>query len=148
MGTDNTMIATAETIEQYIPQRAPFIMVDNLLEADEKVTVTSKEVKEDMLFVRKGKLQTAALVENIAQTAAAGVGYRCAQAEKDVPLGFIGGIKGFQLQKHPLVGETITTTVTVKNEVFGASIVEGVITINEEVIASAELKIFIEQDEA
>lgn len=140
------MIATSETIIDFIPQRAPFVLIDNLLEATAENTLSSFEIKENTYFLVDGKLTTAGLLENMAQTAAAGVGYKCSQKKIEVPVGFIGAIKDFQLMEEPKIGQLITTKVTVQNEVFGASIVLGEIFLADKKIASAELKIFLQTE--
>ena len=66
-------------ILEIIPQRAPMVMIDNLLYADEKKTISSFEIKTDCIFIEKespeglcggiGKLQQLALAISIKKKA-------------------------------------------------------------------------------
>ena len=56
-----------------IPQKPPMVMVNSIIEASGTTTVTSFLVKEDNIFMEDGFLREPALIENIAQSAAAGI---------------------------------------------------------------------------
>ena len=58
-----------------LPQRPPFVLIDRLVHFDEHRTVTRFTVPEGHLFCEEGCLQAAGLIENIAQTCAARMGY-------------------------------------------------------------------------
>ena len=62
-------------VQTLLPQRPPFIMIDRLIHFDEVVTTTQLEVRSDNLFIEDGVLNNCVLVENIAQTCAARMGY-------------------------------------------------------------------------
>lgn len=132
-------------ITQYIPQRAPIIMVHELLESDGTSTLTSFKVQEGALFVEEGVLKEPGLIENIAQTAAAGAGYQFARKEEPVPPGFIGAIKNLQISALPFAGQQLFTRVEILEEVFGITLIKGEITVNSTVIASCEMKIVLKQ---
>ena len=132
------------SIEDYIPQRPPFVMVDRVLSDDDQVTRTSFQVREDNLFMEDGLLQAPALVENIAQTAAAGAGYKSIHQNMPVKVGFIGAIRNLVVFGLPAVGKTLVTETRVVNKVFDVSIVEGTLTCEGEILASCEMKIFLQ----
>ena len=132
------------SIEDYIPRRPPFVMVDRVLTDDEKLTRTSFLVKEDNLFIEDGLLQAPALVENIAQTAAAGAGFKAIHQNQPVKVGFIGAIKNLVVFGLPAVGKTLVTETRVGNKVFDVSIVEGTLTCEGEILVSCEMKIFLQ----
>src|SRR4051812_15066149 len=67
----NQMLVTIENIISFIPQKPPFVMIDQLISSDETSTRTGFQVRADNIFVEDGFLTEPALVENIAQTAAA-----------------------------------------------------------------------------
>jgi acyl dehydratase len=79
----------------------------------------------------------------MAQTAAAGAGTKPGIASGNAPMGFIGGIRNLKIQKFPKVGQEIRTCVTVLHEVFDATIVQGEVFLDDQQIASCELKIFL-----
>jgi predicted hotdog family 3-hydroxylacyl-ACP dehydratase len=138
------MIAQKATIEEYIPQRNPIIMIDSLVSCEGATTVSELEIRADNLFVQDDKLQLPGLVENIAQTAAARAGYLARQQQQAAPVGYIGALKNLVLHTLPKVGETIRTEVKVTNEVFGVTIIEGKSYSEELLLAETEMKIFIE----
>ncbi len=136
-------MSLATDILPFIPQRPPFVMIENLIACDELSASTTFTVKEDNIFTEKRVLREPALVENIAQTAAARIGYICWQENKPVPVGFIGAVQQLKINHLPSVGDVLHTSVTIKNQVFNATIIEGLITCNGEEIAGCEMRIFI-----
>ncbi|MEO8117090.1 MAG: hypothetical protein ABI653_05520 [Bacteroidota bacterium] len=66
-------------ILKLIPQRPPFVMVDHLINADEKTAETSFLILPENLLVENGFLSEAGLMENMAQTAAAKAGYEASK---------------------------------------------------------------------
>ena len=129
---------------QYIPQAPPFEMIDELLTATEQETSTQFTIREGHLFVSDGVFTEPGLIENMAQTAAAGTGWRAAQDNNDAPVGFIGAIKNFEVSYLPKVGETIISTIAVQHQIMNAHIVQGSVSCNGGIIASAEFKIFLQ----
>ncbi len=137
---------TQHSILPFIPQRAPFIMIDEILEASENQSTTSFVVREGHLFVENGSFTEPGLIENMAQTAAAGTGYSASQQGKPAPVGFIGALKNLQIKQLPQIGDTITTNISFVHQVMNAHIVQGTIRIGEKEIASCELKIFLQSE--
>lgn len=126
-----------------LPQRPPFVMIDRLTHFDETVTTTQLTVRADNLFTKAdGHLNPCALVENIAQTCAARMGYinRYIYRQR-VRLGYIGGIKNLQVLRTPRVGELLTTSVEVLQEVMRLTLVNATVRVGDEVIVTAEMKI-------
>ena len=137
------MLVSAENITSVIPQRAPFVMIDALLESSDTSTKTGFSVRRSNLFFEDEYLRESALVENIAQTAAAGVGYRAQQNGTDVPVGFIGAIQQLEIFQLPKENDWLETEVTVTNQVFDVSFIRGTIHCNNELLAQCDMKIFI-----
>ena len=128
-------------ILELIPQRPPFIMVDRLLHFDRIVTTAEFAVREDNIFLEGDELQPEGLVENIAQTCAARIGYVNLMNKESVRLGFIGAVRNLSILGTPKIGETIETTITVKEEIFLMTLVDAEIRLNGSVIVNAEMKI-------
>ena len=129
---------------QYIPQKAPFVMIDQVISSDDKETKTEFVIQIDNIFVENNLFLEAGLIENMAQTAAAGMGYKSSLENKDPEIGFIGQIKNLKIIELPKVGQTITTTMKTIHQVMNAFIVEGAILCEDKEIASAEYKIFLQ----
>lgn len=128
----------------FIPQRPPFVMVDELVAADGTTGTTKFKVSADNIFVLNGRLTEPALVENIAQTAAARIGYICSQKKEPVPVGFIGAVQNLLVMDLPEVGQVLETEIAIKNQVFDITVITGKITCKGTVLAQCEMKIFIQ----
>lgn len=132
-----------EPVTTYIPQRPPIVMIDGILAAEGPLTRTGLEIRPDNIFVENGRLMPPGLMENIAQTAAARVGYQARQENTPVPLGFIGAIKDLEIFGLPPVGAFIETTTTIQHQVLNATMVAGEVTLNGRMLARCEMKIFV-----
>jgi 3-hydroxyacyl-[acyl-carrier-protein] dehydratase len=139
------MLVTKNEIEQYIPQRSPIVMIHELAEASEEHAVTHLHVSTENVFVRDGVLLEPGMVENIAQTAAAQVGYIFKQNDLQIPIGYIAGIKDLEVHGQPPVGSTIKTTVKVLNQVLDVTLVEGLIHLDGNLLARCEMRIFVKK---
>lgn len=128
----------------FIPQRPPFVMVDELVAVDNNAGTTKFKVSADNIFIVNGRLTEPALIENIAQTAAARIGYICSQKKEPVPVGFIGAVQNLQVMHLPEPGQLLETTIEIKNQVFDVTIITGKISCNGSVLAQCEMKIFIQ----
>lgn len=106
------MIVTKEHIERFIPQRAPFIMVDNLINATPDRFETDFKILSDNIFLEDGVLREFALIENIAQSSAAGFAMINNQDRKKPVNGFIGGISKLNVYGLPVINDTIQTSIT------------------------------------
>lgn len=131
-----------------IPQRPPFIMIDCLTHFDPVITSSRFTVRDNNLFFSEGRLLASGLIENIAQTCAARIGYINRLSNEVIKLGFIGAVRNLKIYKTPLAGDTIYTTITVKEEVFQMTLVDAVVELNDETIAEAEMKIALSDIES
>jgi len=129
------------SLKELIPQRPPFVMIDKLLSFDMAVTVTQLEVRTDNVFCKDGKLSAEGLMENIAQTCAARMGYINLNKNEAVKIGVIGAVSNFEVFRTPKVGEVIVTTIEVIEEMFQITMVKAEIRCGEETIAQANMKI-------
>jgi predicted hotdog family 3-hydroxylacyl-ACP dehydratase len=143
MASSEKIIANETQIPGYIPQKSPMVMIGKLLSAEGMRTITSFIINEDNLFCEEGKFIEAGLIENIAQTAAAGAGYRSLLKNESPAPGFIGGIKNLVIHSLPFVGDKLITEVSVEHEVFDATVIIGKITVNDKLVAECEMKIFL-----
>ena len=135
-------------IHELLPQQEPFVMVGKLTAFDEKRTVTETFIKEDNIFVCDGVFSAPGLVENIAQTCAARIGYVNKYIlNKGIQLGFIGAIRNLEITVCPKVGDTITTCVMVIDDVLGMTLANAVVTCNGETLATTEIKIAVREAE-
>ncbi len=129
------------TLKELIPQRPPFVMIDRLLSCDMVFTVTELEVRDDNIFVANGRLTAEGLMENIAQTCAARMGYINLSRGDKVKIGVIGSVNSYEIFRTPKVGERIVTTIEVLEELFQITLVKAVVKCEDEELAEANMKI-------
>jgi len=139
------MLLTKENITKIIPQQFPFVMVDNLVSADETGFKSTFKVEESNLFLKDGKLQEPALIENIAQTVAAGFGYVDKQGGGKPKIGFIGGISKLKIHALPLLNKTIETNVIHLHQFENIYLIRGENFCDGDLLVECEMKIVIEK---
>lgn len=139
------MLASGNQILEFIPQRPPFVMVDTLFSSNERETVSCLTITSENKMVFDGFFQEGGILENIAQTAACGVGYQSKLLKQEVPVGFIGSIKKINIFELPKVGTKITTRVNVLTNIMDASVIGAEVRIDERVVATCEMNIFLKK---
>ena len=92
--------------------------------------------------MEEGRLSAYGMVENIAQTAAAGSGYYYFINKLVVPVGFIGAITKLQILDYASIGHELTTEVTVIATLDQISIVRATSMLNDKVLVRCEMKMF------
>ncbi len=135
-----------EGIKELIPQRAPIMMVDAFYSADEMECNTGLLIKSDNIFCENGELLEPGLIEHIAQSASAFAGYKeKLKNAENPPVGYIGEIKKFKLIRRPKVGERVLTNIRTVSEVMNVSLIKTEAKVNDEVVATCQMKIFIKE---
>lgn len=138
------MLINKENITSIIPQRTPFVMIDSLLTADETGFKTEFKIAPDNLFLENAILSESALIENIAQTCAAGFGYLNSLAEGGEPkLGFIGAVTQVQVEKPAKQDDLIETSVQILSTFDTIHLVEGTAKSNGNVLLTCQMKIVL-----
>lgn len=149
MASSENIICSGETLQQLIPQKPPMVMIDSLISCEERVTTTELTILSDNVFVENNLFAEPGIIENIAQTAAAGVGYRISQMKQSedakIPVGYIGAVKNLIIHFLPEVGSEIRTRVSIENNVLDATVIRGEVTQQSRMVAEAEMKIFLKQ---
>ncbi len=131
-----------ENILQFIPQRQPFVMVDQLLQVDNKSATANFTVTVDNIFCENGYFSEAGLLENIAQTVAAGNGYNEQKENKKVSGGYIVGVKNFEVFFLPKINDLLITDIVVTGKLFNLTAISGKVVCNNKTVAQCEMKIF------
>jgi len=134
-----------EYILELIPQKPPFVMVDELLACADNTATTRLTIRADNIFVQDGEFKEPGLVENIAQTAAARSGYVSKTENRPVPVGYIGAVNNLQVHALPGTGDELITEITIENQIFDVTLISGKITCNGNIIVQCTMKIFINQ---
>jgi 3-hydroxymyristoyl/3-hydroxydecanoyl-(acyl carrier protein) dehydratase len=139
------LIDDKNKIIELLPQKPPFVMIDKLIDTDKNSTTSGLKITNDNIFVKDNKFYEAGIIENIAQTAAIRMGYECMINKTDVPIGFIGAVKNFNLYELPELNQEIKTTITIESTIFSLTLISGKVMCNNKIIADCEMKIFIQE---
>ena len=133
-------------IHELLPQQEPFVMVSRLVHFDGVRTICEMDIQADNIFVEDGHFNASGMIENIAQTCAARIGYiNKFMLKKSVQIGFIGAIRQLEVFDLPKVGQQISTIVEVKEEVFGMTLASAKVLQGDYLLASTEMKIAVRQ---
>ena len=131
-------------IHTLLPQQEPFVLLDRLMHFSTDKVQTQLRIREDCMFVSQGTLSANGLLENIAQTCAARIGFISRYIlNNDIKPGVIGAIRNAEIIGLPKVGDTITTEVVIREEAFGMSLAEATVKLGDKVLATTEIKIAI-----
>ena len=134
-------------VHELLPQQEPFVMINRLVQFDSVRTVSETDIVASNIFVENGRFSPSGMIENIAQTCAARIGYVNKYIMKEgIKIGFIGAVRNMDIIDTPRVGDMITTIVDVKEEVFGMTLATAMIKCNDEIIATTEIKIAIKDN--
>lgn len=133
-------------IHALLPQQEPFVMIGRMEHFDMRTVRTSTEILNSNIFTENGFLSASGIIENIAQTCAARIGYINQYIlKKGIQMGFIGAIKNFSITVLPQVGQLIFTEVEIIEEVFGMLLASAKVILAGNTIATAEIKIAIKE---
>ena len=136
-------ITDRNLLENLIPQKSPFVMVDKLLYYSETKIISGFMVPTENLFVLDQKFLAPGLIENMAQTVALHTGYKFYLAKKPAPVGYIGAIKKAEVFQLPEVDAELETTVEILHDIMGVTMVNVICMFKKEIIAEAVMKTVI-----
>jgi predicted hotdog family 3-hydroxylacyl-ACP dehydratase len=126
-----------------IPQRAPFVFVDNLIYIDDKTSRGIFKIRAENIFVKSGLYSASGMVESMAQTAAAGTGYLSIKNHKKIPVGYIGAVQKLEVFDWPPENAEIMMEINLITNILQVSLVSGIVKYREKIMSSCEMKIFV-----
>lgn len=138
------MLIDSKSILSYLPHRAPFVMVSNLLKVAEDQFETDFLVERENIFVADGMLTESALIENIAQTCACGFSYLGQENEAQGRVGYIGSVSKLILHELPPVNSRIITKATVTHHLGNIFVIKGENFLNGKILLECEMKIVVQ----
>lgn len=137
-----------EDIKRLIPQREPFMMMDEIEASDGNHAVTALTVlKENYFILYDGTMAETGLIEHIAQSCSALMGLQVLEQEnpsEKPPVGLIGEVKRFECMRRPNIGEKVCTTIEFGFTFGNVTMATGESRVGDETIAKAQLKIFMQ----
>ncbi|MBE8724936.1 hypothetical protein [Flavobacterium hungaricum] len=137
---ETLVLLEKEIVENLIPQKFPFVMVDSMHSYTETSLVSGLTIQSENIFVENNTFLEAGLVEHMAQSVALHTGYQFFLRNEDAPTGYIGSIKEIQIKKLPLLADHIQSEVTILQEFGGITLVDIVTTLNNQEIARGQMK--------
>lgn len=137
------MIVNKDNITNFLPHRPPFLMVDNLILASAEAFESDFFIEEDNILVRSGYFEESGLIENIAQTCAAGFGFQDHENGGETKIGFIGAVSKLEVFDLPQVHSKINTFVTPMHQLGNIFLVKGENYCNGRKLLECEIKIVV-----
>lgn len=132
-----------EFVQQLIPQKFPFVMVDSLISYSENKVTAELTVEKENILTKDGELTASGLIEHMAQTVALYTGFQYYMKDQQPPTGYIGSIKTVFIETLPQIGETVQTTAEILQEFMGVTLLNITCKIEGVEIANAQMKTVI-----
>lgn len=130
-------------VARVIPHKPPMLLIDRLLEVQERASVSEMTVREDMIFVDdNGHLDDASYPEIISQAAAAQEGFRRFGGRRPLIEGFLLGIKNIEILGNSYVGDTLRISLHKKAKFGDFGILKGEVYKADKLIARGEIKVW------
>lgn len=130
---------------ELIPQRPPMVLVDRFEGIDaEGVSTTGYTVVPAGLFVAGGRMSECGIIEHMAQSAAARIGWCCRAEGRPVPMGFIGAVSRLELHDLPRTGVHLRTRLRIVQEIGPLSLAEVRTEADGRPLAEGNLKIYLQ----
>lgn len=135
------MLVPKAQILNYIPQRAPFVMVDNLLNSSADGIETDFHITPDNLFLDNNVLSEYGLIENILQSLAAGLAATNRFGANKPVNGFVGAISKLKIDMLPLAHDTLQTYITPLARLGDWYLAKGATFVDKRKLLECEVKI-------
>lgn len=147
---------TSINIKNYLPHRAPMLMVDLVLKIDNEKVETVFEIKESNIFIKNNIFAEVGLIENAAQTCSSIVAkdYFVGENNEDKEgvdvVGFISALKTLKIHALPKVGSVITTKATLVSKFVTDAYILCTMSCQtfhkEELLLEGEINLFIQEN--
>lgn len=142
-------------IKNYLPHRAPMLMVDMIVAMDKESVETIYAIKEDNIFVQNSTFAEAGLIENAAQTCSAIVAKDFFVDENNEDkkhvevIGFISALKTLKIHGLPFVDSTINTKSTLSStfatDAYTLCTMKCETYCKEKLLLEGEINLFIQE---
>lgn len=130
-------------VDEIIPQDAPMRVVDTLVSIGEREAVVELTVRDDSpLLDGGGRLDGAAYLEIMAQSAAAMNGFRARSNGNGSKEGFLLGARKLEILASARVGDTLRVAVHKRARLDSFGIIASTVSRDNEVIARGEIKVW------
>lgn len=127
-------------VENLLPQKFPFVMVDKMYAYTETSLVSGLKIQSSNIFFKDENFVESGLIEHMAQSVALHTGYQFFLKKEQAPTGYIGSIKDIVIKNLPKLNDEIITTVSILHEFGGITLVDIVTKLNDIEIATGQMK--------
>ena len=136
------MISAA--IENLIPHRAPMRFIDALVECTETTAAANAIFGAEHFAVESGLVLETALVECVAQTAAAALGWRAQAGGKTGAAnnGMLIAVTNFHIQSRPAAGKILRIEISERKRLGLMLMISSVIICEGKIIATGDLTLY------
>lgn len=130
------------TASAFLPHRAPFLLVDRLLECEQHFCRTDFTVPVEHPMVRENCLSEGGVMENVAQTCATHIGYL--SRHLPIRIGVVASVRNMEIISLPKVGACLETTVEEQGEpIFSVSIYVAKVFSEGTLVAQGEMRVVL-----
>lgn len=135
------------TVEDFIPQRRPMLLVDEFVQATWTQAEVSTEVRDTWPLASDGQVDPVVLIELVAQTAGVLAGWRKREQEKQGGRGWLVGVRKTKIFIESLaLGAKLRSFVQVAYEMESYAVFIGRVELDGEEIAVVEIQTFQPED--
>ncbi len=134
------MLANRDKVLKLIPQKSPFVMVDELLNYSENKLRSRFTIQRANLFYYRKFFIEPGIIENMAQSVALHTGYQFFLRNQVAPMGYIGSINKVEIDRLPVLGEILETEISILQEFMGVTLVDTEVFIEDKLIARGQMK--------
>jgi predicted hotdog family 3-hydroxylacyl-ACP dehydratase len=136
-------VTVAYDVAEFIPHRPPILGIDRLLALDAERALGERTLTQGADLEDDGQLWEPALIEGLAQTAAALHGFAARAAGRRIERGMLVGLNRLAFHRRARRGERIEYAVELTRTLEGVSLVHGVARVGAEVLLEGELKFYV-----
>lgn len=126
-----------------VPHRDHMLFLDTLDGFGETTGQACLTIKSDNMFIqRDGQLDSVVMAELLAQLTAAHSGYEALLKGTNKKIGFLVGIKDFDIRNRVRVGDTLALKIAKEYGFDQINYISGLVEMNDSIIASGTLKLW------
>jgi 3-hydroxymyristoyl/3-hydroxydecanoyl-(acyl carrier protein) dehydratase len=135
------LVSNFHEVKNFIPQRNPILMVDNLICIVENTATTTYKIKESIFTNDSNIMNKYGLIEHVAQSSALFYGYLHGKS-----FGMIGKIKDLQICDDLIVDSLITSKISIIKEIGNLVSVITESYHDQEIIMKSEMLLNFEKN--
>ena len=131
-------------LDALIPHRAPMQWIDALTDCSGTTATATACFRAGHFAVDKGAALETALVECVAQTAAAALGQRARAAGRvgAADKGMLGAVSRFEIRSRPPLDKTLTIAIRELRRLGPMLLISSTVSCEGQVIAAGELSLY------